>query len=90
MSDQERIALNELPEGDRGGAISRLWTLKEAYVKMLGIGIAQMSEAAFDLCDDRLLPGEPNEGTRSRGLGRGWLTTKGIDFLYPEQMVNCY
>jgi 4'-phosphopantetheinyl transferase len=72
MSDQERIALNELPEGDRGGAISRLWTLKEAYVKMLGIGIAQMSEAAFDLYDDRLLPGEPNEGI-ARPRFRTWL-----------------
>jgi 4'-phosphopantetheinyl transferase len=72
MSDRERIALNELPEADRVGAISRLWTLKEAYVKMLGIGIAQMSEAAFDLCDDRLLLGEPNEGI-AKPMFRTWL-----------------
>lgn len=57
MSPRERKALATIAQGERPGAVSRLWTLKEAYVKMFGTGIAEIADAAFDLGDDRLLPG---------------------------------
>jgi len=61
MSARERNALEKIPQSKLGGAISRLWTLKEAYVKMLGTGIAEIADVAFDLGDDRLLPGGSND-----------------------------
>lgn len=61
MSAREIGALGKLPESKRGGAVSRLWTLKEAYVKMLGTGIAEVADVAFDLSDDRLLSGGSND-----------------------------
>jgi 4'-phosphopantetheinyl transferase len=61
MSARELSALGKLPESKRGGAVSRLWTLKEAYVKMLGTGIAEVADVAFDLSDDRLLSGGSND-----------------------------
>ena len=61
MSGQELKALGKLPENRLGGAVSRLWTLKEAYVKMLGTGIAEVGDVAFDLSDDRLLSGGSND-----------------------------
>jgi len=57
MSNGERKAIGKLSASRRAAAVSRLWTLKEAYVKMLGIGIAEVRDIAFDLGDDRLLPG---------------------------------
>ncbi len=51
----ERAAVNALPVSDRDQAISRLWTLKEAYLKMLGTGIADASLVAFDPSNDRLV-----------------------------------
>jgi 4'-phosphopantetheinyl transferase len=53
----ERAIVNALPRTDRQSAIARLWTLKEAYLKMLGTGIADALEVAFDPRDDRLLSG---------------------------------
>jgi 4'-phosphopantetheinyl transferase len=61
MSGQELKALGKLPENRLGGEVSRLWTLKEAYVKMLGTGIAEVGDVAFDLSDDRLLSGGSND-----------------------------
>ena len=61
MSVRELSALGKLPESKRGNAVSRLWTLKEAYVKMLGTGIAEVADVAFDLSDDRLLSGGSND-----------------------------
>jgi 4'-phosphopantetheinyl transferase len=57
MSARERRALERVPRSKIGRAVSRLWTLKEAYVKMLGTGIAEVADVAFDLSDDRLLAG---------------------------------
>ena len=37
---RERLLIRTLPASDRGQALSRLWTLKEAYAKVLGIGLA--------------------------------------------------
>ena len=55
LSQEERSAFNELPECERGNVLSRLWTLKEAYVKLLGIGIAAPTAVAFDFRNNRLI-----------------------------------
>lgn len=54
----ERAALTTLPPSEREHAVARLWTLKEAYLKMLGTGIADLLEVAFDPRSDRFLPGQ--------------------------------
>jgi 4'-phosphopantetheinyl transferase len=54
----ERAAVNTLPKGERDQAVSRLWTLKEAYLKMLGTGIADALLVAFDPRNDRLVSGQ--------------------------------
>lgn len=56
----ERTLINSLPTDDREWAISRLWTLKEAYLKMLGTGIAQALDVAFDPRSSRLVSGQQN------------------------------
>ena len=61
MSERERRALEKLPQSKLACAVSRLWALKEAYVKMLGTGIAEVRDVAFDLSDDRLVPGASND-----------------------------
>lgn len=61
MSKPELKALAKLAGGKRADAVSRLWTLKEAYVKMLGTGIAEIADVAFDLGDDRLLSGSSHD-----------------------------
>ena len=55
LSPEEQSALHQVPECERGSALSRLWTLKEAYVKLLGIGIADPTAVAFDLRNNRLM-----------------------------------
>ena len=50
----ERKALRTMDAEEREAAISRLWALKEAYLKMLGTGIAEVASVAFDPCNDRL------------------------------------
>jgi 4'-phosphopantetheinyl transferase len=55
LSPEELTALAELPDCERGSVLSRLWTLKEAYVKLLGIGIAEPTAVAFDLRNNRLI-----------------------------------
>lgn len=54
----ERNAINVLPPRDRNAAIARLWTLKEAYLKMLGTGIADALVVAFDPSNNRLVSGQ--------------------------------
>ncbi|CCB66054.1 4'-phosphopantetheinyl transferase [Hyphomicrobium sp. MC1] len=53
----ERAAINALPAHERERTVARLWTLKESYLKMLGTGIADLLEVAFDPRNDCLLPG---------------------------------
>ena len=55
LSPEEQSAFDELPECERGSVLSRLWTLKEAYVKLLGTGIAAPSTVAFDIRNNRLI-----------------------------------
>jgi 4'-phosphopantetheinyl transferase len=58
----ERRALQSLPEGRRGEARVRLWTLKEAVVKMLGTGLAHdISKLEFDIVEDHLKPARSPE-----------------------------
>lgn len=38
--EQENNYLNSLPEQDKDAAFTQLWTIKEAFVKMTGTGIA--------------------------------------------------
>lgn len=65
LSVEERSALAEVPDSDRGGVLTRLWTLKEAYLKLLGIGIDEPSAVAFDSRNDRLISGHcPRAGAR--------------------------
>jgi len=55
FSEGERQAIERLPEHRRAKARVRLWTLKEAVVKMLGTGLAlDISQLEFDAEDDRL------------------------------------
>ncbi len=47
-SEKEKAMLEAVSEEERPQLFYRLWTLKEAYVKMLGIGISYpMAEAEF-------------------------------------------
>lgn len=55
----EQETVNALPPSERQTAISRLWTLKEAYLKMLGTGIADVLSVAFDPRSDCLVSGQP-------------------------------
>jgi 4'-phosphopantetheinyl transferase len=58
VTASEQKAVNALPVSERDQAISRLWTLKEAYLKMLGIGIADALVVAFDPRNNRLVSGQ--------------------------------
>jgi len=61
LSANERRGLAELPKEAVPTAIARLWSLKEAVVKMLGIGFSfDLSHLDFDVDRDRLrsIPGE--------------------------------
>ncbi|MGW7820222.1 4'-phosphopantetheinyl transferase superfamily protein [Streptomyces puniciscabiei] len=40
LSESERQAVDELPEGDRDAQVLRFWTRKEAVAKALGTGLA--------------------------------------------------
>ncbi|HVZ03825.1 4'-phosphopantetheinyl transferase family protein [Hyphomicrobium sp.] len=72
MAPIEAQELVKLSPSARATAVARLWTLKEAYVKMLGIGIAEVSEVAFDLSDDRLLSGG-SSGYRAKPSFKTWI-----------------
>lgn len=62
FTGSERRAVNALPATERDQAVSRLWTLKEAYLKMLGTGIADALVVAFDPRNDRLVSGHQARG----------------------------
>ncbi|MBS0236865.1 MAG: 4'-phosphopantetheinyl transferase superfamily protein [Proteobacteria bacterium] len=57
FTSSERSALESMSRKEREAAVSRLWSLKEAYLKMLGTGIAEALAVAFDPRTDRLCSG---------------------------------
>lgn len=62
FSDAERHYLATLPDSDKAHPFFRLWTLKEAGVKALGVGLAHhLAALSFDVSGERplQLEGEP-------------------------------
>ena len=53
FSESERIMIEEAPPEERDLLFFRLWTLKESYVKAIGIGVSYpMRELSFSLQGD--------------------------------------
>ena len=70
FSARENATLLSFPDSDRTEAFFRCWTLKEAYVKATGDGLAQPTES-FDIAFDRgeqtellRVDGKPEEASR--------------------------
>lgn len=62
FSDDERRFLAETPSEERASRMVRLWTLKEAYVKALGVGLSvSVADLSFQLKegDAPRLTGDP-------------------------------
>jgi 4'-phosphopantetheinyl transferase len=58
LSTRERAGLARLSQTERAGALLKLWTLKEAYAKLVGTGLAaDLRSFEFDLDPPRLLSG---------------------------------
>lgn len=56
FSEKERAAVEGLPESERDLMFFRFWTLKEAYVKAIGRGLAfPLSDTAFELVGGRIV-----------------------------------
>ena len=48
FSEEEKLILENTPEDERNAMFFRLWTLKESYVKAIGIGISYpLNKASF-------------------------------------------
>jgi 4'-phosphopantetheinyl transferase len=72
FTTDECAALKTMSAGEREAAVSRLWALKEAYLKMLGTGIAEASSVAFDPRNDRLWSGHQDR-QREPATFRTWI-----------------
>lgn len=55
FSESEKALMESAPEAERDLLFFRIWTLKEAYVKMLGIGVSYpLEKAEFSFCGDEI------------------------------------
>lgn len=63
FTEAERRALAALPPGDRAAGFYAGWTRKEAFVKALGLGLAQ----PLTECDVTVVPAEPARLLRHEG-----------------------
>ena len=75
FSDQERTGLDALPARERDDRFYTLWTLKEAYIKARGLGLAipldWFSVAPIPRGEARLTTGDPGQGD-TRWTLRWW------------------
>jgi len=72
FTPSECSALKSMPGEEREAAVSRLWSLKEAYLKMVGTGIAEALTVAFDPRNDRLCSGHQSR-QREPATFRTWI-----------------
>jgi 4'-phosphopantetheinyl transferase len=64
FSASENLVLRAIPAGQRVEAFFNCWTRKEAYIKALGVGLAQ----PLDQFQVSLIPGEPARLLKVEGL----------------------
>lgn len=77
FTDPEIAALRECPAGQYAARFTELWTLKEAYVKALGVGLSRVVDAAaFELTGDTALVWRHADGATTWQF---WLADLGRD-----------
>ena len=80
FSGQEAARINAQPEVQRRETFYRLWTLKEAYLKALGIGLSQslsLTQNLFIKNEHLIFPGEDRE----QKSGYRWFARQ----FYPQE-----
>lgn len=71
FSEQEQMYFRNVPDEEKNTAFFRLWTLKEAYIKAIGMGLSfPMSKAEF-LPDDKGFTANIREYTFRQYIIRG-------------------
>lgn len=72
FSEAEQLMVENACESEKNALFFRLWTLKEAYVKALGIGISfPMNTVSFSFSDERIITDTPNCRFRQYITGNG-------------------
>jgi 4'-phosphopantetheinyl transferase len=73
-SRRERRQLRRLPDSERRRAFARLWTLKEAYAKLTGTGLAaDFRSLEFEVGQDRQLAASETSHTFGEACFESWL-----------------